>query len=413
MPTNKKSQRRKSASVNSITDQTKAPDPNENRSLPHPAGNNADPIRNFFAYIRNPHWWVIALIAFLSLGVLGAGLKYLEDSAREEKAKRQQNPLGAKDEGLLARLNPFMPAPTPTPTPQLSKEYIYAGSRLLAVEDSAASAIPPGDLAVWRPSNGNWYCLGGAGSQGFTVTWGTNGDVPVQGDYDGDGKTDLAIYRPPVGGAAALWWILRSSDGSYYTVSLGLANDKPAQADFDGDGKTDPAVFHSGTWNIYQSSSQTTVSTSFGLSSDIPAPADYDGDGKADPAVWRDSSATFYFLRSSDGQWQSQTLGSTGYVPVPADYDGDGKADYALKNGNSWIIKQSSDGQVNTTTWQQSWDLPVPNDYDGDGKVDIAVWRPSGKGTGNWYIRNSHDASIRVESWGASGDIPVPAFYRR
>jgi len=408
MSINKKSQRQKNASVGLVAD------PNGNESLPHTSRNNEGVIKDFFAYIKTPHWWAVALVAFLSLGVLGAGLKYLEDTAREQRANQRQNPLAEKNESLLSRLNPFMPAPTPAPTPQLSKEYIYAGSRLLAVEDVAASAIPPGDLAVWRPSSGVWYCLGGVGSQQFAAAWGANGDDPRPGDYDGDGKTDLAIYRPPTGGATALWWILRSSDGSYYTVSLGLGDDKLAPADYDGDGKTDPAVLHSGSnWSVWQSSTQSVATTSFGMADDLPVPADYDGDGKADVAVWRGSAATFYVLRSTNNQWQSQTLGATGDVPVPADYDGDGKADYALKRGSNWIIKQSTDGQTSTISWGQSWDLPVQNDYDSDGKVDIAVWRPYGKGEGNWYIRNSHDTSTRVESWGMNGDIPVPAYFRR
>jgi hypothetical protein len=350
-------------------------------------------------------WLAIGLIAFLSLGVLGTGLKYLEDSAREEKARH--NPL-ARNESLLASVNPFMP--TPTPSVQLSKEYINAGSRTVAVEDANASAVPPADLAVWRPSSGVWYCLGGTGSQGFQVGWGTTGDLAAPGDYDGDGKTDLAIFRPSTG----TWWIAPSGGASYYTVSLGTTSDVVASADFDGDGKTDPAVYRSSnnTWYIYYSSTSSTVSANFGGPNHQPVPADYDGDGKADVATWQNSSLTFYYYTSSTSQSLTQALGSSGttYSGVPGDYDGDGKADFALFSAGGWLIKPSSGGSNITASWGTTGDLAVQNDYDADGKCDIAIWRPS---TGTWWIVNSHDGSWRTQQWGQNGDTPVPALYRR
>jgi hypothetical protein len=117
--------------------------------------------------------------------------------------------------------NPLAPDPTPTPV-TLSKEYVYAGSRLLAVEDANANAAPPADLAVWRPSNGYFYVLGGPGSAQTFYQWGGGAnlyDIPVPGDYDGDGKTDFSIFRPTDG----TWWITYSSTGAYTSVNSELA----------------------------------------------------------------------------------------------------------------------------------------------------------------------------------------------
>ena len=123
--------------------------------------------------------------------------------------------------------NPLAPA-APSPTPQLTKSYVYAGSRLLAIEDANANASPPYDLAIWRPSTGTWWVLGGPGSQSTSYQWGAYGDKAVPGDFDGDGKTDFSIYRPSTG----YWWITKSSDGSTAATSFGQSADIPAPADY-------------------------------------------------------------------------------------------------------------------------------------------------------------------------------------
>jgi len=310
------------------------------------------------------------------------------------------------------------PVPTSTPPP-LSKEYIYAGSRLLSVVDSNAQELPPADLAIWRPTSGYWWVMTGSAtgsySNNFAVGFGMNGDTPEPGDYDGDGKTDFAIYRPSTG----VWWINESSSGSTYSFSFGNSNsnDKPVPGDYDGDGRTDAAVFRqddpaTGNGKFYIRRYDGSYYTAhFGISSDTAASGDFDGDGKADVAVWRSSNNTFYSLNSSNAATSSFTFTVSGSEPVPADYDGDGRADYAVRQGSNWVIRNSGTSTTDTISWQSSSDVAVQNDYDGDGQCDIAVWRDS---TGYWYIRPSaNPATTRAVQWGSPSDIPEPAYFRR
>jgi VCBS repeat protein len=54
------------------------------------------------------------------------------------------------------------------------------------------------DIAVYRPGNGTWYIAFSSSNfqSSAAYQWGMSGDIPVPRDYDGDGKTDLAFYRP-------------------------------------------------------------------------------------------------------------------------------------------------------------------------------------------------------------------------
>ena len=354
-------------------------------------------------------WLIAGVIAFLAVGALGAGLKFMDDSARAERK------LGVRETSLIGSLNPFS-MPSPTPTPQLSKELIYAGSRLLAVEDKNATAVPPADLAIWRPSTGRWW-VRISGTQWIEHGWGANGDTPVPGDYDGDGTTDFSVWRP----SDKKWYVFFSSTSGFYEYQFGDSTDTPAPADYDGDGKTDEAVFRpsDGTWYIHGSSAGYYTDSSVSAIGDKAAPADYDGDGKADLGVFRPSDRKFLSKNSSNGATVEITPNfnpaTVDWRPVSSDYDGDGKADYAVYNASSgvWYFHHSSTGYWGTPqTWGVSGDVPVPNDYDGDGRCDWAVWRPGTSAT--WYIVESANGySQRTENWGTTGDIPVPAYFRR
>jgi hypothetical protein len=109
------------------------------------------------------------------------------------------------------------------------------------------------DLVAWRPSTGIWYVLKSADGSVFTVEtmvqWGYGAakDIPVPGDYDGDGRIDLGVWRPSI----ATWYVLKSSEGydaqQHLTVQWGESGDAPVQGDYDGDGRTDLSVWRSST----------------------------------------------------------------------------------------------------------------------------------------------------------------------
>jgi hypothetical protein len=280
------------------------------------------------------------------------------------------------------------------------------------------------DLSVWRGKQSDWLIVRSSDGKLQTAQWGADydpyNDVIVQGDYDGDGKMDLAVVRRGIQkgqgqkGQGGEWLINRSRDGSVMAEAWGLASDTPVPADYDGDGKTDIAVWRGAdtNWYIQRSSDHQTQIVSWGTSNapyrDVPVPADYDGDGKTDIAVFRQSNGHWYIRQSSDGQVIDRHWGLGTDVPVVADYDGDGKADVAVWRGSEgrWYVSRSSGGDSISELWgaAELGDVPVPGDYDGDGKTDLAVWRPS---TGIWYVKGGLDASDIAKTHGARGDTPV------
>jgi hypothetical protein len=223
-------------------------------------------------------------------------------------------------------------------------------------------------------------------------------------DFDGDGKTDIGIFRPFNG----QWWIQRSSTGITFALQFGSASDKIAPADYTGDGKTDVAFFRpsTGFWFVFRSEDYSFYSFPFGTNGDIPVAGDFDSDGKADAGVFRPSTATWYIRKSSDGSAIIQQFGQTGDVPVVADYDGDGRSDiaiYRVAQGEWWILRSTAG--IISFQFGNSADKPVQGDYTGDGKTDVAIFRPS---TGQWFVLRSENQSYYSFAFGTAGDIPSP-----
>jgi uncharacterized delta-60 repeat protein len=267
------------------------------------------------------------------------------------------------------------------------------------------------DVSVFRPESGMWH-LQQSRLNYVAFRFGITTDKLAPADYDGDGKTDLAVFRENSNDPGkAKFFILQSSNNQLREEQLGSTGDIPVTGDWDGDGKTDVGVYRVGTeanqqgYFYYRPSSQPTVNFipyPWGIAGDKPVVADYDGDGKSDPAVFRPSTGGWFVQRSRDGFYAIQ-FGASEDKPIVGDYDGDGKADQAVfrPSNGVWYLWNSTAG-FSAAQFGISTDKPVPADYDGDGKTDMAVYRD-----GTWFILNSTTGFASI-GFGNSTDKPVP-----
>jgi hypothetical protein len=263
------------------------------------------------------------------------------------------------------------------------------------------------DYAVFRPTDTTWYIrLSGGNGSVVSQPWGLISDVLYPGDFDGDGNTDIGVWRP----STKTFYAIRSSDHTLLQVQFGLQFDDTVQGDFDGDDKADFAVWRSstGTFYVLPSSGAPLMVQQFGQNGDYLACGDYDGDGKTDFGVQRSDSGvtTFYILRSSDQAVIAQPFGSNNDYVAPGDYDGDGKNDIAVYRGttHTFYALRSSDGAVFGVPWGTAGDLFTPGDYVGDNRSDITVFRQS---TGTFYSLNLTSGALVAQQWGADGDRPI------
>ncbi len=250
-------------------------------------------------------------------------------------------------------------------------------------------APAPDEIGVWRPStrrffldsNGNNTWDGATGGDTLTSAFGLETDVPVTGDWNGDGTDDVGFWRP--------------STRRFYLDANG--NDK-----WDGATGGD------------------TLTSAFGLETDIPVTGDWNGDGTDDVGFWRPSTRRFYLDANGNDKWDGATGGDTltsafgleTDVPVTGDWNGDGTDDvgfwrpstrrfYLDANGNDkW--DGATGGDTLTSAFGLETDVPVTGDWSGDGTDDVGFWRLS---TRRFYL----DANGNDKWDGATGGDTLSA----
>jgi Subtilase family/FG-GAP-like repeat len=234
-------------------------------------------------------------------------------------------------------------------------------------------------------------------------------------DFDGDGASDMGIFR----GGAWLFYDFETGleSGGIWTGSAPGCIAAPM--DYDGAGTADFTQFCNGAWHFYKAdgSYHKGVWTG-GVPGDLPVPADYNGDGTDDIVVYR--GGAWLFFDFTTGAWDVAssrwTGGGVGCIPAPMDYDGDGTADFTQLCNGAWHF-YNDDGSYHKGIWTGGvpGDLPAPADYDGDGTEDVVVFR-----NGAWlffdFVTGAWEAAKSTWTgapphWNGGTPLPAPLDY--
>jgi hypothetical protein len=257
-------------------------------------------------------------------------------------------------------------------------------------------ALPFDGVGVWRSGdqrfrldtngNGQWDRM--VGGDTLSAQFGRTTDVPVAGDWNGDGRDEIGVWRERLflldSNGNGQW---DGATGGDTAAAFGLATDIPVTGDWNADGSDEIGVWRpnarqflldsNGNYIWDGTAGGDTLSAPFGLSTDLPVTGDWTGDGRDDIGVWRPSQRRFYLDTNGNGRWDG--AGGADTVSAP----------YGLAS-----------------------DRPVSGDWNADGIDEIGVWRPSTavffldtNGNDQWDSRAGGDTAS--SAFGLATDSPV------
>jgi hypothetical protein len=282
------------------------------------------------------------------------------------------------------------------------------------------------DLAVANYSSNNVSILLGDGAGNFSAAGNfAAGDGPncvAVGDFNGDGKQDLAVANNGTSfqNPSNVSILLGDGTGSFSAptnFNVGRVPQSIAVGDFNGDGKQDLAVANSESANVSillgngDGTFSPAPNVSVGVSPFSVAVGDFNGDGHQDLAVANLTGTVSILLGDGAGHFSAATNFDAGSVPesvAVGDFNGDGKQDLVVANFDSnsvSILLGDGGGNFSAPTNFGAGTSPFSvavGDFNGDGRQDLAVANYgsnnvsilSGDGTGNFSAATNFGAGI-------------------
>ncbi len=221
------------------------------------------------------------------------------------------------------------------------------------------------------------------------------GNLPV----GAGGTSSIGVFRP-----STKEFILNTNPVT--RIQFGLSTDKPVTGDWNGDGFTDIGVFRSGQF-ILDTNNDGVVDSrvNFGLSSDVPVTGDWDDDGYDEIGVFRLGQFILDYTNNNwqpvrNGEvWERVNFGLGNDIPVPIDWNDDGLTELAVFRQSTcqWIIRLDN---IIRFTYGLSTDTPFRY-WREDSTTQIGVFRPAAND--NWIF---NDGPARMH-FGSRGDIPI------
>jgi uncharacterized repeat protein (TIGR01451 family) len=255
---------------------------------------------------------------------------------------------------------------------------------------------------------------------------GQAGDIPVTGDWNGDGRRKAGIFRN------GMWVLDYNGNGQWDGPSidkvafLGQAGDIPLVGDWNGSGTSKIGVFRNGLWvldyngNFQWDGTAVDRAMALGQAGDIPVVGDWNGSGTSKGGVFRNGLWVLDY--NGNFQWdgtavdRAMALGQAGDIPVVGDWNGSGTAKGGVFRNGLWVLDYNGNFQWDGPSVDvaamlgQGGDVPVVGDWNGSGSGKIGIFR-----NGLWvfdYNGNFQwDGTTidRAMALGQVGDVPMPA----